>query len=141
MRLLDRLRNRMAAMEAETHPHSSPSTSSPPLQWDEVTYLDPREERAAMRESYANAVRQAGSRPSVLIVAVSSSPDARSGRAARPMTDTSTRPFRCGKERGDSSQIDHRAEERRLPRRRRTAAAGAGEVLLRSRHLSLPCSS
>ena len=140
MRLLDRLRNRMAAMEAETRPHSTSSTSSPPLQWDEVTYLDPREERAAMRESYANAVRQAGSRPSVLIVVVSSPPDARSGRDARPTTDTSTRPFRCGKERGDSSQIDHRAEERRLFRRR-TAAAGAGEVLLRSRRLSLPRSS
>ena len=70
MRLLDRLRNRMAAMEAETRPQPSSESVTRPLQWDEVTYLDPREERAAMRESYANAVRQAGSRPSVLIVVV-----------------------------------------------------------------------
>ena len=79
MRLLDRLRNRMAAMEAETHLQPSPEPTSPPLQWDEVTYLDPREERAAMRESYANAVRQAGSRPSVLIVVLVSFSDAGMG--------------------------------------------------------------
>lgn len=58
----------MAAMEAETRPRAPAAIPARPLQWDEVTYLDPREERAAMRESYANAVRQAGSNPSILIV-------------------------------------------------------------------------
>jgi hypothetical protein len=44
---------------------------SKPVSWEDLIYLDHRDERAAMRDSYATAVQIIGKKPSAVIVRMS----------------------------------------------------------------------
>lgn len=67
------------------------------VQFDDMVFLDPREERAVLRESYAEAARMAPKKKDVILVGVRGGCDRRTGRDARRRTGTSTRPSRCGR--------------------------------------------
>lgn len=43
-------------------------TPSEPVNLDNMVYLDPRDERASMRDSYGAAVQMIGKKPSAVIV-------------------------------------------------------------------------